>query len=369
MARKHALLRTHFPALLQDPDLLRHIAESADNFFVPVDEREDRVRDACLPTELHDQLLRAAQVVPRDARIQVVDGLELEPAVEEVQPGRAVDIHGGAEHPLREGLVDAQVGRRHGEVGQCDLHVQRGGDHVGDQDEKDPVAPVGDGAVDHAVAEPDPEKGLAGEFEPAVPPGWAFLGGLAQEKVLPAEAVKVEAAEEEDWVVEVVLVFQQELGSCVELHDALVVGAAQVGEETVRDGEERHVLDIRVVFSRVCHNVMNIVIAFPPSQAETPEEVRDDDANNRVDMEVVCDAHMTSIMGSKHKLMPEATQEEARRAIPPQTEEEVREGCKQCITAALDEITEVIAVVQSFCTNPLIQSAILLPDAFLSGSI
>lgn len=145
--------------------------------------------------------------MPRDARVEVVDGLELEAAVEEVQPGGTVDVHRGAEHSLREGLVDAQVRGRHGEVGEGDLHVQRSSDHVGDQDEEDPVPPVRDGAVEHGVAKPCPEEDLPHKLEPAVPPGWPLLGSLAQEKVLPAESVKVEAAEEENWVVQIVLVF------------------------------------------------------------------------------------------------------------------------------------------------------------------
>lgn len=123
------------------------------------------------------------------------------------------------------------------------------------------------------------------------------------------------------------------------------------------------------MFGRVGHNVVNVVIAFPPPQAEASEKVRDNDSNNRVDMEVVGDAHMASIMGSKHELMPKAPQEEGRRAIPPQTEEVIRKGCEQCVTAALNEIREVIAVIESFCANPIVQGAVLLPNAFLSGCI
>ena len=53
----------------------------------------------------------------------MVDGLELQAAVEKVQPGGAVDIHGGAQHFLREGLVDPEVGGAHCEVGERDLDV------------------------------------------------------------------------------------------------------------------------------------------------------------------------------------------------------------------------------------------------------
>lgn len=82
-----------------------------------------------------------------DARKQVVDGLELEAAVQEVEPGGTVDVHGGAEHFLGEGLVRAEVGGAHGEVREGDLDVQRGGGHVGDEDEEE----AGRGRRDAAV--------------------------------------------------------------------------------------------------------------------------------------------------------------------------------------------------------------------------
>lgn len=121
--------------------------------------------------------------MPRDARVQVVDGLELEAAVEEVEPGRAVDVHGGAQHLLREGLGDAHVRGAHGEVGEGDLDVQRGGDGVADEDEGDAVPGARDGLVHYQVAVPRPEEDLADELEVAEPPGLAFLGALAQEDV------------------------------------------------------------------------------------------------------------------------------------------------------------------------------------------
>lgn len=76
----------------------------------------------------------------RDARVQVMDGLELQSAVEEVEPVGRIDIHGRAEHLLGKGLVDAEVGGAHCEVAERDLHVQGRGDHVADQDEGEAAA-------------------------------------------------------------------------------------------------------------------------------------------------------------------------------------------------------------------------------------
>ncbi len=60
----------------------------------------------------------------------MMHGLELQATVNEVEPGRAGDIHGGAELLLREGFGIAEVGSRHCEVGEGDLDVQRHGDDV-----------------------------------------------------------------------------------------------------------------------------------------------------------------------------------------------------------------------------------------------
>lgn len=60
MIREHSLLRARFPAFLQEPDLFRDIAQLADDFFVPIDKREDGVRNAGVTAKLHHQFLRPA---------------------------------------------------------------------------------------------------------------------------------------------------------------------------------------------------------------------------------------------------------------------------------------------------------------------
>ena len=125
--------------------------------------------------------------MPRDPRVQMVHSLELQAAVDEVEPGGTVDVHGDAEHFLRERFVHAEVGRRHGEVREGDLHVQRGGDHVRDEDECEAGGPGGDAEVERLVAEPVPEEDVAKKLEGAVPAGGALPGRLGgAEEVGPA---------------------------------------------------------------------------------------------------------------------------------------------------------------------------------------
>lgn len=162
----------------------------------------------------------------RDSREEVVDGLELETAMEPVQPGSAINIHRGAKHPLRKGFMHPEVSGRHSEVRKCDLHMQRRGDHMRDHDEYEATARIGNGAVHHIVAEPYPEEYLTRDLEPAVPPGWALPGTLSQDEVLPTQTVEVEAAKEKDWVVQVVLILQHKLGKCIKLQNSVVIRAA-----------------------------------------------------------------------------------------------------------------------------------------------
>ena len=64
------------------------------------------------------------------------------------------------------------------------------------------------------------------------------------------------------------------------------------------------------MFRGVCYNVVYIVVALPPADRETTQKVGNNDADAGIDVEVVCDAHMASIMGSKGELMPEEAKEE-----------------------------------------------------------
>ena len=185
LIRKHPPHRNDLPALLQDPRLFGHLAQSANHLLIAFHKPEDGVRNPDLLAKLPHQPLRLAQIMPRDPRVQMVDGLELETAVDEVQPGWAIDVHGRAEHFLGEGLVGAEVGGRHGEVGECDLDVQRRGDGVGDQDEDDAVPPGRDRGPDCVVAEPGPEEDLAGDLEVPVPVCGAFEGAGEEDQVRP----------------------------------------------------------------------------------------------------------------------------------------------------------------------------------------
>lgn len=101
------------------------------------------------------------------------------------------------------------------------------------------------------------------------------------------------------------MVPDSDFGDGVVAHGAFVVGTFETLEETVRDGEEGHMFDVWVVLGRICDNVVDIVVSFPPAYAETAEEICNEDSDAGVSLEGMSYAHMSSIMGCEYKLVPE----------------------------------------------------------------
>lgn len=230
-----------------DLDLLRDIAQPAEDDLVAIHESVDGILDPDIVAEVTDERLHTAQVVAGHTREQVVHGLELETAVDEVQPRGAVDVHGGAQLLLGEGLGGAEVGGRHAPVGERDLHVKRHGDDVGDEDEGHAEGPGGDREPEEAVTEEVPVAGHEEDFGRARPGRGSLVGGARGDQVQPREEVEVEARNAHDGVVGVLLEPNGNLTGTVPGEVEVVVGGAEGLEEHGGVGEEGDVLDIWVV--------------------------------------------------------------------------------------------------------------------------
>lgn len=178
VVRKDTFCHNRLAALFHKADLLRHVTEPADDLLVSIIESEDGVRNTSLLAELQNILLSATQVVAGHARVQVVDSLKLQATVEEVQPGRTVNIHSRSEHLLGERFVNTHISSRHGKMGERDLDVQRRGYDVRNQQVDESALPVGDRLVHYTVDEPIPKKSLTSELKPHMPPGGSFSRGL-----------------------------------------------------------------------------------------------------------------------------------------------------------------------------------------------
>lgn len=82
------------------------------------------------------------------------------------------------------------------------------------------------------------------------------------------------------------------------------------------DSEEGHMLNVRVMFGGVGDNVVDIVVALPPAEAEAAQEVGDDYSNDSVESEGVRYSHMAGVVGGEDKLVPEHAEEEPAGAVP-----------------------------------------------------
>jgi len=103
--------------------LLSNFLQSAQHDAVARRETVNHVLNLRLGAELLHERLQPAQVVARHAWEKVVHGLELQAAVDEIEPLRAGDVHGRTELALREGLAGAEVSGAGAPVGEGDLHV------------------------------------------------------------------------------------------------------------------------------------------------------------------------------------------------------------------------------------------------------
>ena len=264
------------------------------------------IRDTRLLAELAHQLLPPPQIVPRHAGEQVVDGLELQAAVDPVQPRGAVDVHGRAHLALGEGFGGAQVGGRHAPVGQGDLHVQDHGDQMRDEDEADADGPAGQRAPDEQVAEDEPVARHEHELDRARPPRCAQLGRARGAQVAPGEDIEVEAGEGHDGVVGVFLVREEDFARAVPGELKVLVESRDDALDVGRGGGENgRVLNVRVVLGHVGDEVVHVVRRLPPADGQAAAEVGDEGADQSVDYKVARYTAMAGVVRGEHNLLLE----------------------------------------------------------------
>lgn len=133
-----AFLDNTLLALDENCSLSRNLLKFTNDLLAAIHESIQGIRNPSLVAELLHQLLRCTKIMARHAREEMVDGLKLKAAVNEIQPLGAIDIHRSSEHLLGERFVWAKFSGAHGEVGECDLCVQWHRDHVADQEKREP---------------------------------------------------------------------------------------------------------------------------------------------------------------------------------------------------------------------------------------
>src|SRR3954469_5414189 len=144
--------------------------------------------------------------------------------------------------------------------------MQGGGNDVRDEKEGKAAAGIGKCFVQNSIAIPGPEEDLSNKLEVEMPPGGTLPRSLALQQILPAQGSEIETRERHDRVVKVILELEEELSWNVKGHDSVVVCAPKAGKEPMRDGKERNMLNIGVVFGLVGHDMMHVVASFPPPE-------------------------------------------------------------------------------------------------------
>jgi hypothetical protein len=335
---------------------LAHLLESAQNNLVALDKAITLVLDCGLVAEFADQNLESAQVVARYAREQMVDSLELKSSVEEIQPGGAVDIHGGTQLALRETLSRTKIGGGHTPMAQGDLDVQEHGDTMRDEDECDSDGPSRESAPEKSVAKDSPVSSHEKDLNRASPPSRAEVGSARRHQMEPGQKVQIETGDGHDGVVGVLLVGHDVVGGGIPDEGEVVESAQDGAEVGRRSSEKRDVLKVGIVFGHVGDEMVDIVRALPPSDAETTAEVCNEGTDKSVEDEVASDAAVAGVVSGEHDLLPEHAQEAGRCEVPLGAEE-VDEGAEeQRVSDQLLAILDVGAVVEAFVLDALVQS-------------
>lgn len=219
-SNRHILL-----AVQQNFDLIAHVAQPTQHLAVSVYKAQDGIRHTGFGTKFLDHALDCPQVVPGHARKQVVDCLELQAAVDKVQPGGTVNIERGAQLPLGKRLGRAELRGGHAPVREGELDVQRHGDHVGDGDKGHAQLPGRQAAPDEHVAVQEPVARHEANLGRPDPPRRAARqpGRLGRQHVAPRERVEQEPRNAHGRVEGVLLIRHQEAGGRVPHKDKVVV--------------------------------------------------------------------------------------------------------------------------------------------------
>lgn len=135
----------------------------------------------------------------------------------------------------------------------------------------------------------------------------------------------------------------------------------------MRYREKGHVLDIWIMFGRVGHDVVDVVVPFPPAKAESAEEVGDYDSDYGVVGEAVRYAHVSRIVGREDQLVPEKAKKEPGETVPLEVKAYETHGKKENISADLKHVCAVVALVEALCLDLGMQLTVALCYVILRG--
>jgi hypothetical protein len=291
---------------------------------ISLPERGGGIRQPMLLAKVTNKWRNLPKVAPREARKQMVLDLELQATVEPIHPWRALNVE-RARRLLLEPVIPLWRPDIHlrGEVVQAELNMLNPGNHEARDHERHPLPPIGQAGHHHWV--PNPERGDARDLQP---PLWHLPARQQEDGRLNKEVYPGEA---HDRVECPVLVADQELGRGVE-HQGALVEVGPEAEQLGGDGEERHVLEVRVVVEAVAGNVVGVVVALPPRDAEAGEAVAGEHLEEAVERGVPRDPVVPRVVPHPPGLDPDEPDEPAGEEVRPRAragEDAVERGAEE----------------------------------------
>ena len=131
------------------------------------------------------------------------------------------------------------------------------------------------------------------------------------------------------------------------------------------DSEDGNVLDVWIVLWIVCDKVMDVVVEFPPASAQATHVRRNEHGNSRIGREVMCYAHVASIVNSESELMPEACKWNRTRDVPSCVESTEKKRNKRPVSQAFNAIRGVVAIVEASRINRFLKLTVFPCDFIL----
>lgn len=273
-------------------------------------ERRATVRQIVLLAEFLHKRGNLPELGSRQSRKQVVLDLKLQSAVKPIHPRRTLDVEspGGLllepVVPTRRTDIDA---RR--EMIQTELNVLDSGDGEARDDEHYPLTPVREARDEERI--PNPEREETQNL--LTPVGHLVL----RQQQCEGLGEQVDAGEAHDGVERPVLVANEEPGDGVEVHLPVVVARGEGGEELGGHHEEGHVLEIRIEVEAVAGNVVGVVVALPPGDADAGEAVAGEDLREPVLRRPGHDPVVARVVPHPPALNPEEAHHRAAEEVHP----------------------------------------------------
>lgn len=109
--------------------------------------------------------------------------------------------------------------------------------------------------------------------------------------------------------------------------------------------------------------------ALPPPDREAATHIRDENAYQGIGSQVVRDAAVASVVRGEHNLVPEEPQEAGRSHVAAAVKEEGEEGEEQGIAQHLLAVLGVMAGVEAFIADSLVQCLELKGDVALGCGV